>query len=75
MSTENEDVIDEKCIRGDDDNISLDDALKQQARKQNYKQLLNNEFSWSKNLPHVDPVVVPANSKILDAHEWESREN
>ena len=34
MRTENQDVIGEKCIRGDDGNHSLDDASKKQAWKQ-----------------------------------------
>ena len=55
MHTENQDVIREKRIQGDDGNISLDDASKKLAWKQNYERLLNIEFLWSQNLPCVDP--------------------
>ena len=47
MRTKNQDVIREKCIRGDDDNISLDNASKKLAWKQHHKGLLNIEFPWS----------------------------
>ena len=60
MRTENLDVISEKCIRDDDGNLSLDNTLKKLAWKQHYKKLLNIEFPWSQNLPHVDPVAGPA---------------
>ena len=60
MRTENQDVIREKCIRGDDGNLSLDDAPNKLAWKQHYERLLNIEFQWSQNLPHVDPVADPA---------------
>ena len=60
MRTENQDVIGEKCIRGDDGNLSLDDTSKNLAWKQHYERLLNIEFPRSQNLPHVDPVAGPA---------------
>ena len=44
MRTENQDVIGEKCIRGDDGNLSLDDASKKLAWKQHYERMLNIEF-------------------------------
>ena len=47
MSTKNQDIIREKCIRGDDGNISLDNASKKLAWKQHHKGLLNIEFPWS----------------------------
>ena len=47
MRTKNQDVIREKCIRGDDGNISLDNASKKLAWKQHHKGLLNIEFPWS----------------------------
>ena len=47
MSTKNQDIIREKCIRGDDGNISLDNASKKLAWNQHHKGLLNIEFSWS----------------------------
>ena len=34
MRTENQDVIREKCLRGDESNLSLDDASKKLAWKQ-----------------------------------------
>ena len=57
---ENQDLIGEKCIPGDDDNLSLDDESKKLAWKQHYECLLNIEFPWSQNLPHVDPAAGPA---------------
>ena len=47
MRTKNQDVIREKCIRGDDGSISLDNASKKLAWKQHHKGLLNIEFPWS----------------------------
>ena len=44
MRTENQDVNGEKCTRGDDDNLSLDDPSKKPSWKQNYEFLLNIEF-------------------------------
>ena len=64
MYIENQDIIGEKCIRGDlsfnHDNLSLDDASKKLTWKQHYERLLNIEFPWSQNLPHIDPVAGPA---------------
>ena len=59
VRTENKDVIGEKCIRGDDGNLSLDDTSKKLAWKQHYERLLNIELPQSQNLPHVDPVAGP----------------
>ena len=59
MHTESQDVIGEKSIRSDEGNLSLDDASKKPARKQHYERLLNIEFLWSQNPPHVDPVAGP----------------
>ena len=50
IQTENQDVIGEKCIGGDDGSLSLGDASK----------MLNTEFLWSQNLPHVHSVDGPA---------------
>ena len=66
MRTENQDVIREKCIGGDDGNLSLDEASKKLAWKQYYEHLLNIEFTWSQNLPHVDDVVSLAQVIIPD---------
>ena len=44
MSTENQGVIGEKCIRGDDGNLSFGDTSKMLAWKQNYDRLLNIEI-------------------------------
>ena len=44
MRTENQDVNGEKCTRGDDDNLSLDDPSEKPSWKQNYERLLNIEF-------------------------------
>ena len=60
MRTENQDVIGEKFIRGDDGNFSIDDTSKNLAWKQHCERLLNIEFPRSQNLPHVDPVAGPA---------------
>ena len=50
MSTENQGVIGEKCIRGDDGNLSFGDTSKMLAWKQNYDRLLNIEILWSQSL-------------------------
>ena len=60
IHTEKPDVIGGTCIRGDDGNLSLDDASRKLAWRQHYEHLLNIEFPWSQNLPHVDHVAVPA---------------
>ena len=54
MRAENQDVIGEKCIRGVDGNLTLDEASKNLTWKQHYERLLNIEFLWSQNLSHVD---------------------
>ena len=41
---ENQDVIGQKCIGGDDGNLSLNDTPKKLARNQDYERLLNIEF-------------------------------
>ena len=66
MLTENQDVIGEKCIRGDNGNLSLDDASKKLAWKQHYERLLNTGFPWYQNLQHVDPAADPAQFIIPD---------
>ena len=55
-------LINEKYIRADDGNLSLDDASKKVAWKQHSESLLNIEFLWSQNLPHVDVLLVQHNS-------------
>ena len=45
IRTEYQDVIREKCIQGDDGNLSLDDTSKKLAWKQHYERLLNIEFA------------------------------
>ena len=52
MCTGNQYVIGEKCIQGDDGNLSLDDVSK--------------KLAWSQNLPHVDGVAGPAQFVIPD---------
>ena len=59
MRIENQDVTGEKYIRGDDVNLSLEDASKKLAWKQHYEPLLSIGFEWSQNLPHADPVAGP----------------
>ena len=44
MHTENQDAIGEKCIRGDDSNLSHDDTSKKVACKQHYERLLKLNF-------------------------------
>ena len=69
MCTENQDATGEKCIRGDDSNLFLDDASKKLAWKQHYERLLNIEFPWSQNLPMVDFLACPAQ---LITHDMKS---
>ena len=59
MQTENQDVIGEKCIGGDDGSLSLGDTSKNPVWK-HYEHLLNTEFLWSQNLLHVHSVDGPA---------------
>ena len=74
MHTENQDIIREKCIWGYDGNLSLDDASKKLAWKQQYEYLLNIEFSWSQNLSLVDHVAGPAQfitpNDVLKSRSW-----
>ena len=58
LRTENQEVIKEKCIQGDNGNLSLDDTSKKLAWK-HYERLLKTELLWSQNLRHVDPVAGP----------------
>ena len=60
------DVIGQKYIQGDDGNLSLDGTSKKLAWRQHYERLLNIEFLWSRNLPHVDPAAGPAQFIIPD---------
>ena len=57
MHAENQDVVRKKCIWGDDGDLPLDDASKKLPWKEHSVHLLNIEFLWSQNLPHVDPVA------------------
>ena len=66
MCTKNQDVTGAKCIQGDDGNLSLEDASKNLAWKQHDERLLNIEFPWPQNLPHVGPVSAPAQFIIPD---------
>ena len=59
MHTENQDVIEEKCIQDEDGNLFFEEASKKLAWKQHYAILFNIEFPWSQNLSLVDPVVGP----------------
>ena len=60
MCTQNQDAFGGECIQADDGNLSLDDTSKKVTWKQHYERLLNIEFLWSQNLPHVDTVAGPA---------------
>ena len=58
IRTENQEGIKEKCIQGDNGNLSLDETSQNLAWK-HYERLLKIELPWSQNLPHVDPVAGP----------------
>ena len=60
MKQENSDVIGEKCVRNNDDEMAMTHADKKLAWKQHYEQLLNVEFTWNKdNLSPAKPVSSP----------------
>ena len=44
MRQQNQDVIGEKCIKDDNNNMAFDDETKKVAWKQHYERLLNVEF-------------------------------
>ena len=49
MKNENQDIVGEKCIKDDDDNLAFDDKSKLAAWKCHYEKLLNVEFPWDSN--------------------------
>ena len=60
MRQQNQDVIGEKCIKDDNNNMAFDDETKKVAWKQHYERLLNVEFEWNRNdLPVANPVHGP----------------
>ena len=44
MKSENQDIVVDKCIKDDDDNLDFDD--KSATWKSHYKRLFNVEFPW-----------------------------
>jgi hypothetical protein len=60
MRRENQDVLGEKCIIDDEDQLTLDDKAKHRAWQQHYESLLNIEFSWNPDhLTKEQPVQGP----------------
>ena len=55
MGTDNQDIIGENVY----ELMMVIFPLMKLAWKQNYEPLLNIEFPWSQNLPHVGPVAGP----------------
>ena len=61
MKDENQDIVGDKCIKDDNDNLAFDDKSKLDAWKCHYDKLLNVEFPWdSSTLPVVPPVQGPS---------------
>ena len=61
MKRGNQDVVGEKCVLDDNENLCFDTAAKSNALKEHYSCLLNQEFVWDQSsLSTVHPVVGPA---------------
>ena len=61
MKRGNQDVVGEKCVVDDNENLCFDTASKSNAWKEHYSCLLNQEFVWDQSsLSTVHPVVSPA---------------
>ena len=68
MAKTNQDIVGEKCIRNDRDELAFDDNSKKEAWSSHYTWLLNEEFEWSRDdLITADPVEGPA---VWIQREW-----
>ena len=60
MMKTNQDVIGEKCVRNDRNELAITDKEKLIAWREHYEKLLNEEFDWDKdNLIFNDPIIGP----------------
>ena len=59
MDRTNKDVVGEKCVRNDADELSLSDDDKMKAWVEHFSRLPNVEFEWPSDLPEVPPVEGP----------------
>ena len=60
MARTNQDIIGEKCVLNDDNELAITDEDKMKAWVQHYDRLLNVEFPWPKDsLPEVEPTAGP----------------
>ena len=61
MAKTNQDIIGEKCVKGDTGDLAFDDSSKKIAWESYYSKLLNEEFEWDRNtLSPVEPIAGPA---------------
>ena len=67
MKRGNQDVVGEKCVVDDNENLCFDTTAKSKAWKEHYSCLLNQEFVWDQStLSTVHPVVGPAPLVTVD---------
>ena len=57
---QNQDIVGEKCVKGDDNKLAYSDTAKKNAWKQHYQRLLNVEFPWDEtSLSQTEPSIGP----------------
>ena len=67
MKRGNQDVVGEKCVLDDNENLCFDTTAKSKAWKEHYSCLLNQEFVWDQSTSStVHPVVDPAPLVTVD---------
>ena len=67
MKRGNQDVVGEKCVLDDNENLCFGTTAKSKAWKEHYSCLLNQEFVWDQStLSTVHPVVGPAPLVTVD---------
>ena len=57
MKVDNNDVIDDKCVKDKNNNLVLGDKTKLHVLKADYEKLLNMEFDWDNNSLSIEPSV------------------
>ena len=60
MTTTNQDIVGDKCVRNDRGDLATSDLGKHLAWKEHYQRLLNEEFEWNKeDLGVSNPIIGP----------------
>ena len=60
MTTTNQDIVGDKCVRNNRTDLATIDHEKHLAWKEHYRRLLNEEFEWNKNYLSVNnPIMGP----------------